>query len=161
MSMAERITSTLSSLTDEDLVFWPAWRVTTVTDEGDQILAPAPMNSYGEILKTVDQVWCRSVCRLSNGVELPALSLCIGKSNEGPINWSITVDSEELRLILPPAPDFVLREEGPEAFARKLSMDLSDVFPLTLEVLVKFEAMPRHRSIKIGANGERQELFSR
>jgi hypothetical protein len=151
--MDRRTTTTLGSLSDEDLAFCPAWQVIEATDDGDQVLVPAPLIASGEVSRSVEEVWCRSVCRLPGGVELPACTLSIANSGEGPIAWSITHNGQEVRLILPPAPEFVLREEGPAAFAKRLQLALSQTFPLILEVSVRFEESPHNRSIRIDADG--------
>ena len=56
---------------------------------------------------------------------------------------------KDIRLILPPAPSFVLEEEGPNAFCEKFGKRLEEVFPINFEVIPKFEIEPHLRSIRI------------
>jgi hypothetical protein len=56
-------------------------------------------------------------------------------------------------LVLPPAPPFVLARKGPEVFAVRFGMDVTDVFPLIIEVVPRFATKPEIRSVKLETSG--------
>src|SRR4051812_13743118 len=99
MSPTRKIT--LGHLTDDDLHRCPAWRETGRLIQGDEVLEPVQLTSDGCIPPSAGEVWCRCVCRFSNGQEHVACAVCSADSGEGPHAWSISHSSGAVRLILP------------------------------------------------------------
>lgn len=143
---------TLGTLTFEDLGRFPVWEPTGEIEDGDQVLLPVALDLAGRVPSTRGEVWCLCVCRFSNGTEAPACAVCQANSGEGPLGWSVWNGERDVRLILPPAPPFVLAEEGPEAFCRAFGLDISAAFPLEIAALCPFEMPPHRRSVVLAVD---------
>jgi hypothetical protein len=94
----------------------------------------------------VGEVWCACTATFADGSEHAAAALCRGDSDFGPALWTFRLGEESVRLVLPPAPRFVLAVEGPAPFADKFGKQLDDVFPIELCVVPRFAVSPRVRS---------------
>ncbi len=67
--------------------------------------------------------------------------------------WSFFVGGEWLVLHLPPAPDFVLRDSGPEAFAHKLERRIDQVFPICITSEILAEETGQRITVAIASDG--------
>lgn len=76
-------------------------------------------------------VWVRFRGTLADGTFLTGVAYA-----EAPpprlLLWTFTIGDISLVLHLPPAPDFVLADTGPEKFAKCLGRGMSDVFPIRI-----------------------------
>jgi hypothetical protein len=141
---------TLSRLSYDDFIRVPAWQVLRETsDEEDVSLEPATIDNMGLIEKSNGEVWCLCKAIFSNGEEHKASAMCRGDNNEGPLLLTVFNGSEDVALIMPPAPDFVLKSEGPQVFCKKFDKQENEVFPITFKVVPKFQVKPEERSIII------------
>jgi hypothetical protein len=143
-----------SELTASKFRETPAWHV--VGDpllDDDPEVAPAPLTSAGTISMGAKEVWCLVQARFADGTLLDGVALCRGDSPEGPLLWQFFGEGELISLFVPPAPDFVLEEDGPEAFARRFSRPVSAIFPLTVVVQARFERAPVRRAVEIAPDG--------
>lgn len=57
--------------------------------------------------------------------------------------------------MVPPAPPFVLKVQGPEVLAQRFGKSVDQVFPLRMEALVEF-AHPPHRRVVLFTRFGRQ-----
>jgi len=137
--------TTLSSLTYEDLRRSPAWRaIGDYTEEVDARLESLPAEE--DVPAAVEEVWCLCRAVFADGSEHLATAMCRGDAAIGPLLCSVWNGVEDVAIIVPPAPPFVLEEQGPSAFCARFSKALAQVFPLTIEVLPTFETAPRRRA---------------
>jgi hypothetical protein len=149
----------LSQLTNEYLKTNSAWETIVETiDEEDVQLTPVEFDQKGRIPIHLGEVWCLCRAIFANETEYIASAMCRGDSSDGPLLWSVWNGSEDVRLMLPPAPSFVLEKEGPECFANKFNLSIKDVFPILFEVIPRFESAPEIRRIKLGFSGELNNL---
>lgn len=138
----------LSELTNIHLEEIKAWRVLEDTiEEEDVTLSPAYFTKEGLISKRNGMVWCLCKSIFANGEEFKGVSMCRGDSDEGPLLLSVWNGHDYIRIIMPPAPLFVLNEEGPEMFSTKFDRKLSDIFPMKFEVVLNFEIEPYKRRL--------------
>lgn len=144
---------TLGTLSDEDLTVHPAWEATGDTEDGDKELVPAPMVDRETVSATAREVWCLSECIFANGDTHPATAMYRGDGPEGPLAWTVSHDGEEIPLVVPPAPDFVLQLDGPAAFAQKFNLPTEAVFPLEIRSIVRFQSHPAERSVHLNQDG--------
>ena len=133
---------TLGQLTEDDLVRHVAWVVVGGYEAEYLELSPVQLDSTGRIPGNTGEVWCLCTAVFANETEHVACAMCRGDSADGPLLWSVSNGKESVPLLLPPAPDFVLAREGPEAFAEKFGMRLEDVFPLTIRAVPRFVVEP-------------------
>jgi len=73
------------------------------------------------------------------GEENLASGVCRGDSSDGPLLLSVFNGVEDVTLIKPPAPDFVLQAQGPEQFSKRFDKKPNEVFPLTIKVIPQFQ----------------------
>ena len=140
----------LSSLTYSALAAHPAWEGTGhYTESGDELVRPVAFSEDGRVPDHYGRVWCLCVCRLADGSEHPACAWCSGNAPEGPMAWSIWTGSQDVRLILPPAPSAVLEREGPLAFCRAFGRTPNNVFPLDIMAVPRFAMSPHLRSVHV------------
>jgi hypothetical protein len=144
--------TTLGILSDDDLAVHPAWEATGDIEDGDKVLVPAAMVD-GAVSAATGEVWCRSECVFANGDRHPATAMYRGDGPEGPLAWTVSCEGEEMPLIVPPAPDFVLQLDGPSAFAQRFSLPTEAVFPLEIRSAVRFESPPAIRSVFLAEDG--------
>ena len=144
--------TTLGRLTYEDLEASAAWVATGETEEQDQVLVPVVLRN-GRVPRTAGEVWCLSVSRFADATEHLACTMCRGDNEDGPLAWTIWNGERDVSLLLPPAPPFVLAEDGPEPFARAFNKKISEVFPLEIRALPEFEIEPTRRIVRLGAQG--------
>jgi hypothetical protein len=146
--------TTLSKLSNADLESGLAWQVTGEQDaENEDILVRAPLID-GEVLPaSVREVWCLCWCTFKDGSKHFACAMCRGDTTEGPLAITVWNGSSNIRLMVPPAPTFVLAKEGPEVFARKFSLPVDAVFPLRVEVAPRFSKAPHTRAVVIDTSG--------
>lgn len=144
----------LSTLTYEDFEITNAWKVMMETiNEDDVSLEPALVNSNGYISKKNEEVWCLCLAIFSNGLKYKATGMCRGDSSEGPLLWSIWNGLKDIPLILPPAPPFILKFDGPESFSKEFGLDISKVFPIEFNVIPHFETKPSKRIVILDTDG--------
>jgi hypothetical protein len=79
--------------------------------------------------------------------------MCRGDSGLGPLLWTVWTGDEDVTLVAPPAPPFVLAKQGPIPFAASFGKPLEQVFPLRLDVVTPFESDPKRRSVIVGESG--------
>jgi len=140
----------LSQLSQDHLNLHNCWRVVEKTaGETDVSLEPALLNDIGQIDSKQGEVWCLCEAILANGKMISAVAMCRADSDDEPLLWSFFINSKFVSLRLPPAPDFVLMEEGPTRLSEAIGLAMKEVFPLTLSVVSQFHAAPRTRSIVI------------
>ncbi|MBX3254204.1 MAG: hypothetical protein KF862_08705 [Chitinophagaceae bacterium] len=131
-----------------------SWRVLEQSYDKEQLLlTPAFKNGDGTISKKNGEVWCISRILFSDGSTHQGASMCRGDTDEGPLLWSIWNNTKFQTLIVPPAPDFVLEEEGPIPFSKSFNKNTDQVFPIKFEVIPKFEIEPYERDILINIDG--------
>jgi hypothetical protein len=146
---------TLSQLQNEDLKKYIAWEtVVESIDDDDISLMPADLDKDGRIPESLGEVWCLCRAIFKNGSEYIASAMCRGDSSDGPLLYSVWNGNENIRLILPPAPPFVLEKEGPESFAKKFNLNINDIFPIIFEVVPRFVTKPEIRRLKLDISGE-------
>lgn len=146
----ELLVCTLDELSNDLLAAHPVWCGTGIeSDDGLQYYTPLRLTPDGLVPSSVGEVFCLSNCRFSDGTNHLACSMCRGDSPEGPLLWTVWDGEKDSRLILPPAPDFVLAQEGPEAFAAAFGLPLAAVFPAIFEVVPEFATAPRRRRVKL------------
>lgn len=143
----------LSQLTDDDLKQHPAWVVVGGYEAEDLELSPVEFDSNGRIPSNVGEVWCLCTATFANGNQYMASAMCRGDCTEGPLLWEVSNGKQTVPLLLPPAPPFVLDQEGPEAFSTQFDLSVDDVFPLIIEVAPRFAIEPEKRSVKLGTSG--------
>ena len=144
----------LSELNDDLLQKFDSWRVLEETyDYEDVSLSPAYKNNNGEISNKNGEVWCLSKAIFANGEEHKASSMCRGDSNQGPLLWSVWNNTKRINLLLPPAPDFVLKKEGPIKFCAEFNKPPGEVFPIRFEIIPKFQIEPNLRIVAIYQDG--------
>lgn len=142
----------LSELGGEDLLARPAWRVTGDPHAADVELEPVDL-VQGFVSADVGEVWCLCTATFADGSTHHASALCRGDSDFGPRPWSFMQGPNAVRLLLPPAPQFVLDQEGPVFFAGIFGRSIDDVFPIQLRVVPQFATPPRSRSILLTIGG--------
>ena len=145
--------TTLGRLTYEDLRGCPAWEATGETIDDDRMLVPARLTPGGLVSREAGEVWCRSQCLFANGAIHLACTMSRGDAGDGPLAWTVWNGNRDVRLLVPPAPAFVLAKEGPGPFARAFSLTLADVFPLVIRVDPRFDHPPRERLVHINKRG--------
>lgn len=144
----------LSQLKNEDLINYNAWEtVVESLDDEDISLVPVDLDKNGRISATLGEVWCLCRAIFKNGNENLASAMCRADSSDGPLLHSIWNGRENIRLILPPAPPFVLAKEGPEIFAKKFNLTVNDIFPIVFEVIPRFVTEPEVRKVKLDITG--------
>jgi len=142
---------TLSNLTYKDFERWQAWRVIENTYQDEDIsLQPARLDELGLIDKRNGEVWCLCKAVFACGEKHKASGMCRGDSSDGPFLLTISNGVEDVTLIQPPAPDFVLQAEGAEQFSKRFDKKLNEVFPLTIKVIPHFQLEPKERYVVIG-----------
>lgn len=147
--------TTLAHLDQHKLRDRLAWRWTGMYDAaGDEILEPVHLTSAGRIPATVGEVFCFCLLTFNDNSQHPGCAMCRGDSSLGPIALSAWNDNKSVRLLLPPAPGFVLEKEGPGAFCSEFGRDSARVFPLKITVIPHFAKPPNERVIRIAASGE-------
>jgi len=114
-------------------------------EEEELMLAPAPKNNFGQVINTVGEVWCLCKAIFNDGTEHSASAMCRGDASEDPQLLTVWNGSEDVSLILPPAPDFVLAKEGPDPFCAKFEKSLAEVFPINFIVVPQFQLQPHLR----------------
>jgi hypothetical protein len=150
----ELLVCTLDELTNDLLVTHPVWCGTGVyNDDGLQYYTPVPLTHEGLVPANVGEVFCLSKCHFADGAPHLACAMCHGDSPEGPLLLTVWNGGRPISLILPPAPDFVLQKEGPEAFASAFGLPASAVFPAIFEVVPEFATPPRRRRVKLTPTG--------
>lgn len=143
----------LSELSYDHLEEINAWRVIMDSlDDDDASLVPAFFNANGEITAQNEEVWCLCTATFHNGTTHNACAMCRGDSNDGPLLWTFWNGERDVSLQLPPSPPPVLKVDGPIPFAKAFGWEVSDVFPIQLEVVPKFEEYPAERKILLLAN---------
>lgn len=144
----------LSELNDDLLQKFDSWRVLEETyDDEDVSLSPAYKNNNGEISNKNGEVRCLSKAIFANGEVHKASSMCRGDSNEGPLLSSVWNKTKWINLLLPPAPDFVLKKEGLINFCATFNKPPDEVFPIQFEVIPKFQIEPNLRTVTIYQDG--------
>jgi hypothetical protein len=144
---------TLSQLNYHDLGAHPAWAVAGDPEAEDVELAPVRLDSAGRVPRDVGEVWCLCEAVFADGSRHLASAMCRGDSDQGPLLWTVWNGAEDVPLLLPPAPDFVLEKEGPEVFVMKFRLNLPEVFPMRIEVVPRFAVEPEHRSVALDVSG--------
>jgi hypothetical protein len=144
---------TLADLTYEDLNQFPVWKQTPIIAAGGNPVLE-PLIKKGQLVPgDVGMVWCLCVCIFKDGSRYLACALCRGDVAEGPICWSVWNGQKEVILLVPPAPENVLRIDGPENFAKSFSRTINQVFPLEIQVCSEFETPPKRRRVRVDATG--------
>ena len=144
----------LSQLNYEDLRRCAAWvAVGDYAEVEDPELAPVGFDSDGRVPRHIEEVWCLSRATFADGSEHPAIAMCRGDSDAGPLLWSVWNGTEDVPVVIPPAPSSVLAKRGPGAFASKFGRAVEDVFPMDFEVIAGFSTYPLRRRVKIEATG--------
>jgi hypothetical protein len=148
------IHTTLSKLTYEDFGRASVWMsVGEYEDDEDTQLEPAPLTAEGLVPEGIGEVWCLASARFADGSEHKAAAMCRGDAEDGPLACSVWNGREDVPVLLPPAPPHVLEVDGPLVFARKFGLGVSEVFPIDLEVFVRFQRPPRIRRVRLRESG--------
>jgi len=145
---------TLSQLSYGDFKKSPVWlAVGDFANDDDAFLEPAQLDGEGRVPSGTKEVWCLCRATFSNGVEHLAAAMCRGDSCDGPLLWTVWNGSEDIPLYVPPAPPPVIQKRGPRVFAERFGLGLLDVFPITIDVVARFEEWPEKRSVKVDIEG--------
>jgi hypothetical protein len=122
----------LEDLQLEDFDTFPMW-IDLYGDNDELEGQVEPMMDQFELSSELKQhVWCRVKVGLQDGTELNGIGMYF--CDTGQIgNFSIKIGQTWIRLILPPAPEFVLEKEGPATFSQRLGKSLGEVFPMIIE----------------------------
>ena len=126
----------LEELELEDFDEFPLWvNLFGNNDELEGLVEPVV--GHSELSRNLDfDVLCRTNIELRDGSVLKGIAMYYPES--GKIgNFSMKNDEEWLTIMLPPAPDFVLKVDGPESFAKKLNKPFLQVFPVTITTELK------------------------
>lgn len=121
----------------------------------DEGLVPVKFTADGRVPSNVRLAWCLAVATFADGSRHEACAACWGDSEEGPLLPTVFNGKEDVPLMVPPAPDFVLKEEGPEVFAAKFGSTVERVFPVRLEVVPRFASTPQRRHALHAVSGRR------
>jgi len=127
-----------------------AWKVIIDSYQEEELrMEPAFKNQFNQVQCENGEVWCLCQAIFNDGSIHKASAMCRADSNEGPLLLSFWNDSEDVTLILPPAPDFVLDTEGPIPFAQKFSKNFEEVFPIKFFIIPLFEFPPTQRQVEL------------
>jgi hypothetical protein len=145
---------TLQTLTYEDLQRYPAWltREDTLGEE-DAVLLPVVLTADGDVPAERGIVWCLAKATFASGAAHHATAAIWPAGTEGPLLPSVWNGARFVPLFVPPAPDFVLAKDGPGAFASAFGLNVTEVFPLKLEVVPSFAIAPRSRAAVYAVEG--------
>ncbi len=139
--------TTLSQLTNEDLRRYSAWEATgDYAEDVDAKLTPVKFDDDGRVPVELEEVWCMCIATFSDGSEHMASSMCRGDSSDGPLLCTVWNGSDNVELLVPPAPPHVLEKHGPDYFSAKFNMKKGAIFPLTIKVVPRFTTKPEIRS---------------
>jgi len=145
---------TLANLSNADLQRVHAWEVTgKKSSKGESILIPVGLVDGEVVPRNVGEIWCLCRCTFNDASEHIASAMCRGDSSDGPLGISVWNGERSLRIMVPPAPPFVLEKEGPIVFARHFKRSVQAVFPAKIEVLPRFAVHPTVRTAVIQVNG--------
>lgn len=146
--------TTLSRLSYKDLSDSPAWAaVGDYAEAEDAELEPVRLDAQGRIPSDGEEIWCLCSAMFADASEHLATAMCRGDSSDGPLLWGVWNGAENVPLLLPPSPDFVLSKCGPRVFTEKFNSNLAAVFPLVIKVAVPFVMSPEERYAKLGVTG--------
>lgn len=135
----EHIRFKLSDLTYEMLDVIPCWR-SVLSESNDLEITPAMIDSLGYILAKNEEVWCLFEAYFSNGDLVKGCCNTWSDDIEKKLlQFSFWNGNQDIALILPPAPKFVLDKEGPEVFSSKFNSTIDKVFPIQIKTIPKFE----------------------
>ena len=138
----------LSELTNNDLFKNTCWRVIQETiDDEDVTLEPANLSDEGKVLAINGEVWCKGLAKFKNGLTFTGACMCRADSSDGPLLITVWNGHRDVSLIMPPAPDFVLAQEGPVPFCNAFDLIIDDVFPIQFNVEPEFEIEPFFRAV--------------
>ncbi len=155
----------LEDLSTKDLIRIDAWKIVEDPFREAEIITPELLQDYeclitpadkdedGLISRAVGEVWCLTYAIFASGEQHIACSLCKGDSDVGPILWSVWNVAKIVGLYVPPAPDFVLEVDGPKHFCSEFAKSIDEVFPLTFEVVPRFQTKPHQRKAVIRPDG--------
>ncbi len=143
----------LSQLDNSDLLRHPAWlAVGDYAQDVDAELVPLPLDE-GRIPETAGEVWCFCTVTFADGTEHLGSAMCRGDSKDTLSLWSVWKDEEPVRILVPPAPSFVLEKQGPSPFARHFGRCVGEVFPLTIQAVPPFAVNPQVRAVRLDLTG--------
>ena len=146
---------TIQTMTYADFAVTPVWAL-KAGDAGQLTnppLVPVTLAAGQKVPKELGELWCLCRARFADGTEHQAAGMCRGDEAIGPLMWSIWNGTQDVRLLVPPAPEFVLARQGPAPFAAKFGKPLAAVFPLTIRAVAEFAVEPAIRHVKIGVGG--------
>lgn len=141
----------LNEMTIQDFKQTPCWKVLeTGFDENDVKLVEAAISDDGTVLATNGEVWCKGIATFNNGLIYDGVCMCRADASDGPLLITIWNGQKDVSIIMPPAPDFVLENEGPEPFCQAFHLSYQEIFPIQFLVEAKFEVAPltRQRTIE-------------
>jgi len=119
------------TLSDFDLAW--VWRSDWANDDEETVM---PIPGKDVIAKGDALLWVRINGELADGTTIAGVALI----NSDPLELSIPsffIEGRWMGFNLPPAPEFVLKERGPETFAHGLGRELRQVFPITIRTEIK------------------------
>jgi hypothetical protein len=125
------------TLTDFDLAW--CWASDLANNDIESVF---PIAEKDTITGIDGALWVRFAGRLADGTPAPGIASaqCTPPDLLVP---SFFIEGRWHRLIVPPAPKFVLDQKGPERFADALHRSLGQVFPLRLHSEVKVKSTGR------------------
>ncbi len=143
-----------STLRPSDFLEVAAWQgVGDYLEDADPEYQPVRFDAAGRVPASAGYVHCRCVATFSDGTKHEAVGICGSHSEEGPELVSVLRGEQYHRVMVPPAPPFVLEAEGPAPFAKAFDRSVADVFPLSVEVVAKFEIPPHIRHVVLDTGG--------
>ena len=125
------------TLTDFDLAW--CWASDLANNDIESVF---PIAEKDTITGIDGALWVRFAGRLADGTPAPGIASaqCTPPDLLVP---SFFIEGRWHRLIVPPAPKFVLDKEGPDRFAMTIHRSVHQVFPLGLRSEVKVESTGR------------------
>ena len=129
------------SIHDLELVDFDNFTIWIIVDHnvGDGIDSLVePIKEY-----TIDELnqhdyWVLIDCLMSDGTTFKGISLLKYYDNRLS-NYSFYINNEWHSLFVKPAPDFVLEQDGPIPFCKRIKKDIKNVFPISISTDLKVE----------------------
>ena len=143
----------LDNLELEDFDSFPVWSFShddTGEIDYDHV---APLRKEALVQTEDHGVMIRIHGFMNDGTKIYGIASVNGDPAEILPGVSIEKNGEWFSLTLPPAPEFVLTKNGPEAFSKFFNKKMSNVFPIKIETDAKFSASSKSLKVLISKDG--------
>ena len=111
-----------------------------------------PRPELASLPEGVHGLWVRFHGSLNDGTRVAGIAMATSSPPSFRLH-SFSIEDKWMSVTFPPAPDFVLAEDGPERFARRLERPLSSVFPINITSDVTVETTGKHITQILQVNG--------